>query len=121
MERWSTLAITFDGEQDLRHPDSRVLWVDERGETYATGTVTDFEPEKRLRVSPQFSVWVDRVAPEDIASEFVLEEQDGATYLRFTYGDFSKVPDGESLWEMYLDSITPENRELRKIRELAEE
>ena len=118
MEQWSELPITFAGEQEL-HKGSKILWVDDDGKAYAVGTVTDFDPRKKLRVSPQFTSWNRPVPPEDIASIFILRQQGKDTHLEFSYGDFAKVPDGEKLWEMYLESITPKNKELEKIKELA--
>lgn len=119
MKQWSELSITFAGEQEL-HKGAKVLWIDDDGEAYATGAITDFEPHTKLRVSPKFSSWDEPVSPDDIASVFTLHKQDDGTHLEFSYGDFAKVPDGESLWQSYVDSITPVNKELEKIKVLAE-
>lgn len=119
MEKWSLLEITFAGEQAL-HKGSKIHWVDGSGEAYCVGTVTDFEPEKKLRVSPQFTAWKHPVSPDVIASVFTLHAEGNHTHLEFSYGDFSKVPDGNRLWKMYLNSITPVNKELERIKGLAE-
>ncbi|MEJ7644728.1 MAG: methyltransferase domain-containing protein [Chryseolinea sp.] len=120
MKQWSELLITFTEEQEL-HKGSKIHWVNDKGESYCIGTVTDFEPEKKLRVSPQFASWKDSVSPDVIASVFTLHKQGNNTHLEFSYGDFVKVPDGLQLWEMYLDSIDPTNKELGKIKQLAED
>jgi len=120
MKQWSQLLITFGDEQEL-HRESKIYWVNDNGEPYCVGTVTDFEPEKKLRVSPQFTSWKRPVSPDVIASMFTLHKQGNNTHLEFSYGDFAKVPDGKKLWEMYLESIDPTNKELEKIKVLAED
>lgn len=54
MKQWSQLRVTFVGEQEL-YKGAKIHWVNDRGDTYCEGTVTDFEPQKKLRVSPQFT------------------------------------------------------------------
>ena|SRR5688572_12000195 len=120
MKQWSQLKVTFAGEEEL-HKDAKIHWVDDNGDIYCEGTVTDFEPQKKLRVSPQFTAWKQPVSPKVIASTFTLQKDGNKTHLKFSYGDFAKVPDGAQLWEMYLDSIDPTNKELAEIKRLAED
>ncbi|HYF66641.1 MAG TPA: SRPBCC domain-containing protein [Ohtaekwangia sp.] len=120
MKQWSQLLVAFAGEQEL-HEGAKIHWVNEKGDIYCEGTVTDFEPQKKLRVSPQFTSWTQPVSPDIIASLFTLHKDGKNTHLKFSYGDFAKVPDGSRLWEMYLDSIDPTNKELSEIKRLAED
>lgn len=90
-------------------------WRDENGDIYLEGTVTAFESNEILTMDLRDTRWEQPLEPGAISQTFTLEEKDGVTTLAFSFGDFSKDPNGQAWYEAFRD-----NTELEDIKKLAE-
>jgi len=120
IKNWSALNIEFK-EDSLLEMGSEFYWKDEKGKTYGKGTIIEFEPEKAIRTSAYFYSWNKSIDPDALTDIYMVSKRNGKVLLTHTYGDFSQVPGGRELYEEYVRSVTPENRELKKIKAMAEE
>lgn len=119
LKKWFTLKAEFGPGTELKQ-GSGILWKDEKGNPYARGFIIEFKSNKIIRTSPTFYNWKRLVDATDFNESYQLSREKGGVRLTHTYGDFAKIPDGRDLYKEYIKSATPENKELEKIKELAE-
>ena len=120
IKQWSSVKVDFNND-DILALGSEFDWKDGKGQSYAKGTVIEFEPEKYIRTSVHFNNWETQADPDALTDIYSIFQKNGKIILTHTYGDFASVPDGQSLYKAYLQTVTPENKELQKIKEMAEE
>lgn len=105
-------AVSSDSPLQL---GSKVLWNNESGQTYLTGTVVTLAPRQRLVLALEDMSWTDKVEPSAVTSCFALTETEHGTDLEFRLGDLSVDAEGQQWFDAYNAS-----RELDTIKELAE-
>lgn len=111
---WMLVVPELEGGPPLRL-GSRVLWRDERGKTYLTGTVTVLEPGRALEFELFDVSWPRPAKRGEVTYRLALVEEGGRTHVSFTLGDLSIDPEGPQWRDAYAAS-----RELEAIKELAE-
>lgn len=114
LAQWQYIPASATDDKDL-HAGSAMQWRDENNNVYLEGTVTVFEPHKTLTMDLRDTRWKKPLEPGAISQTFTLEENDGITTLKFTFGDFNKDPDGKAWYEAFRD-----NNELEDIKKMAE-
>ncbi|MBC7937755.1 MAG: SRPBCC domain-containing protein [Rhizobacter sp.] len=120
IKKWTLLKIDFNEDSPLEM-GSEFYWKDEKGKACARGTVIEFERERMIRTSAYFYHWNRFVDPDALSEIYMVVKKNGKLLLTHTYGDFSLVPGGEEIYRDYIKGVTPENTELKKIKEMAEE
>ena len=100
---------------------SKVLWRNDEGEVYVTGTVLAAEPNKLLKFTVRSTTRemqpLSGLAEDDITQTYALAEHDGRTTLSTAHGDFTKLANGDKIYPAVVagwDTI------LAKLKELAE-
>lgn len=111
---WMLVAPERENKKSLGL-GSRVLWKNENGKVYLTGTVTVFEPNKKLVFELKDVSWRRQTKPGEVTYAFILFENNGMTHLEFSLGDLSIDPEAKQWFEAYKKS-----RELERIKALAE-
>lgn len=111
---WMLVAAELD-EGTTVQKGSRLLYRNERGETYLTGTITTVEPNQRLAADLVDVSWRRKPEPGEVTFAFVLTEREGRTQLDFSLGDLSIDPDGQGWHDAFANS-----RELEAIKYIVE-
>jgi uncharacterized protein YndB with AHSA1/START domain len=93
----------------------KVLWKDESGKAYLTGTVTTFEPNKKFVLDLQDISWTQKAKPGEVTYALTLSQKDGKTHIAFMLGDLSIDPEAQQWYDAYNES-----RELEIIKKLSE-
>ncbi len=95
---------------------SKVFWKNEDGTPYLTGTVTAFEPKKKLVLELEDISWARKAKPGEVTYALTLSEKAGVTGVEFFLGDLSIDPEAQQWFDAYKES-----RELDEIKRMAEE
>ncbi len=114
-ERWMLVVPAITSHEPLEL-GSRILWNDENGETYLTGTVVTLEPLRRLDIALEDISWTRKVRAGEVTYSFTLSAKESGTDIEFMLGDLSVDPEGQQWFEAYSAS-----RELENIKDMAEE
>ena len=114
LKRWMLVEPVVEDGQPL-HSGSKVLWKDDSGKTYLTGTVTAFEPARKLVLELDDVSWTRKARPGEVTYAFTLSQTQGGTHVAFALGDLSIDPQAQQWYDAYNAS-----RELDVIKEMAE-
>ena len=114
MRRWIRVRPDFEGGGLLAR-GSRVLWKDENGKPYLTGTVVEHEPPRRLVLELDDVSWPRRPQPGEVTYALTLSETQNGTELSLVFGDLSIDPKGRKWLDAYAES-----GELEAIKRIAE-
>jgi uncharacterized protein YndB with AHSA1/START domain len=115
IKQWDELPDGLDEGVPLQE-GSELVWMHPSGHR-TTLKVISFREGKELRLSLHDSTWTVQLKPEDVAYTYTLSEQNTATGLAITIGDFSKLPNGDKYHEASLEFAT---KAAQKIKALAE-
>jgi uncharacterized protein YndB with AHSA1/START domain len=94
-------------EQDVPGPlavGSRLLWRNEDGDIYLTGTLTALDVDRRIVIELQDVSWKRRGHPGEVTYSFCLSEHRGRTTIDFALGDLSIDPEAEKWHRAYSNS-----------------
>ncbi|MFY0663141.1 MAG: SRPBCC domain-containing protein [Natronospirillum sp.] len=109
------LAVPADSSDSPLQLGSKILWNDESGQTYLTGTVVTLEPLQRLVLALEDISWTRKAETGEVTSSFTLSDAENGTDLEFMLGDLSVDPEGQQWFDAYSAS-----GELDTIRDMAE-
>jgi uncharacterized protein YndB with AHSA1/START domain len=113
-KRWMLVVPEVEGDGHLKL-GSKVLWKDEHGKAYLTGTVTALEANQRLVLDLQDVSWTRKAEPGEVTYALTLLEANGRTSVAFALGDLSIDPEAKQWYDAYAES-----QELEVIKEMAE-
>jgi uncharacterized protein YndB with AHSA1/START domain len=113
-KRWMLVVPEVENDEPLGLR-SNVLWKDESGKTYLTGTLSSFEPNKKFVLELQDISWTRKAKPIEVTYALTLSQKGGKTHVAFTLGDLSIDPEAQQWYDAYNES-----RELEIIKELSE-
>jgi uncharacterized protein YndB with AHSA1/START domain len=113
-KRWMLVEPEVEGGGHLKL-GSKVLWKNEDGKAYLTGTVTALEPNRKFVLDLQDVSWKRKAEPGEVTYALTLSEANGRTRVAFALGDLAIDPEGKEWYDAYTDS-----RELEAIKEMAE-
>ena len=114
MKRWMLVEPVVDESVPLAL-GSRVVWADDTGKPYLTGTVTMFVPGKRLVLDLSDVSWRRQAKAGEVTYALALEEANKGTRVTFSLDDLSIDPEAQMWYDAYAKS-----RELEAIKEMAE-
>lgn len=112
MRKWMLVTPEFEGVPLAI--GSKVKWVED-GTPYLVGTVTAFEPCRRLSLALADVSWKREARPGEVAYTMTLAGKDDMTEIEFTLGDLSIDANAPAWRDAYAAS-----RELETIKEMAE-
>ncbi len=119
MEAWFDLAADYSSMKgEPLKLGSEILWKNDEHKVYVKGEVIELEKEKLLTTSLYDEAWKIKLAPEEVAYSYTLTENKEGTLLELKFGDFTKVPEGEKIYQDFVGA--PKNTEFEKIKMLAE-
>lgn len=110
IRQWDELPEGF-GEEAMQK-GSVVNW-----EGYSRLTVSEFEPNRLLKMNLHGEKWEKPPSAYDIAYTFGLEQDGQATVLTISIGNFAALPDGKQYFDASVEFATTAKA---KIKELAE-
>ncbi len=90
---------------------SKVLWRNEEGEVYLTGTVATWEPGSRFLLELDDVSWKRKAEAGAVTYGLTISQEQHHTRVDFRLGDLAIDPDGTGWYEAYANS-----RELERIK-----
>jgi uncharacterized protein YndB with AHSA1/START domain len=114
--KWMMVSPALEPGQTTVGIGSKVMWRNERGEVYLTGTVTTLDRDRCMVLELDDASWTRRAAPGEVTYRLALTQDGDHTRVEFRLGDLAIDPKGREWRQSYMDS-----RELEKIKALAEE
>jgi uncharacterized protein YndB with AHSA1/START domain len=103
MSRWMLVPATVLPEAPLA-PGSRIEWYGDDDEPYLVGTVTVYEPARRLTVELQDRSWPRRARAGEVVWSFDLTETVGITRIHYRLGDLAIDPEASSWIAAYREA-----------------
>lgn len=113
-DKWMLVVPVLENDKPVGL-GSKVLWKDESGKPYLTGTVTVFQPNRKFVLELQDTSWTRKAKPGEVTYSLTLSEKNAKTHLAFTLGELSIDPEAQQWFDAYNES-----HELEDIKRMAE-
>lgn len=115
IRQWDELPDDFDDRERLTL-GTELKWLHNE-ERFTKLEVTDFEPEKVLKMNLYNSWWPDKEADYDIGYSYTLSENEEGTELTITIGDFSVLADGDNYYNASVEFSEVASAKIKKLAE----